>query len=221
MTKWIWGLTHQTGTNIGAALAEGINRLRPLESKSKILILLTDGKDEPPPPNSPLIYADGASKDGVKIYTIAIGTNSRTRTYLFDPSTRDLMRYTNGKPVVQVADYPVDKDILKKISFKTDALFFEAKDKKSSGYDVTQLNDQVEIHALALLLLEEAEHAVGHHVTTHDVDASERHGTNAQPHRHVFVTRTRQCDCTDHRNARDRISTRHEWGVQRRWHLIN
>ena len=25
-----------------------------------------------PPPNSPLIYADGASKDGVKIYTIAI-----------------------------------------------------------------------------------------------------------------------------------------------------
>ena len=33
------GLTHQTGTNIGAALAEGINRLRPLESKSKFLML--------------------------------------------------------------------------------------------------------------------------------------------------------------------------------------
>ena len=141
------GLTHQTGTNIGAALAEGINRLRPLESKSKILILLTDGKDEPPPPNSPLIYADGASKDGVKIYTIAIGTNSRTRTYLFDPSTRDLMRYTNGKPVVQVADYPVDKDILKKISFKTDALFFEAKDKKalSSIYDEIDRLEKTEI----------------------------------------------------------------------------
>lgn len=43
------GLTHQTGTNIGSALAEGINRLRNLKSKSKILILLTDGKDEPAP----------------------------------------------------------------------------------------------------------------------------------------------------------------------------
>ena len=43
------GLTKQTGTSIGSALAEGINRLRPLKSKSKILILLTDGKDEPPP----------------------------------------------------------------------------------------------------------------------------------------------------------------------------
>ena len=42
------GLTRQTGTSIGSVLAEGINRLRPLESKSKILILLTDGKDEPP-----------------------------------------------------------------------------------------------------------------------------------------------------------------------------
>tara|TARA_X000000950_G_C13897544_1_gene653520 strand:- start:1773 stop:2834 length:1062 start_codon:yes stop_codon:yes gene_type:complete len=125
------GLTHQTGTNIGSALAEGINRLRPLESKSKILILLTDGKDEPTPPHSPLIYADGALKDNIKIYTIAIGSNRRTRTYLFDPSSRDLMRYANGNPVVQVADYPVDKAILKKISEKTQALFFEAKDKQS------------------------------------------------------------------------------------------
>ena len=96
-------MTKQTGTSIGSALAEGINRLRPLKSKSKILILLTDGKDEPPPPNSPMIYAEGASKDGIKIYTIAIGSNSRTRTFLFDPSTRDLLRYANGKPVIQVA----------------------------------------------------------------------------------------------------------------------
>ena len=125
------GLTLQTGTNIGSALAEGINRLRNLESKSKVLILLTDGKDEPPPPHSPLIFAEGARKDGIKIYTIAIGSNSRTRTYLFDPSTRDIMKYENGNPVIQVADYPVDKDILKRISEKTGGLYFEAKNQKS------------------------------------------------------------------------------------------
>lgn len=137
------GLTHQTGTNIGSALAEGINRLRTLDSKSKILILLTDGKDEPAPTHSPLIYAEGALKDKIKIYTIAIGSNSRTRTYLFDPSTRDLMRYPNQKPVIQVADYPVDKDILKKISRKTEALFFEAKDKESLASIYNEI-DQLE-----------------------------------------------------------------------------
>lgn len=125
------GLTHQTGTNIGSALAEGINRLRPLESKSKILILLTDGKDEPVPSNSPLIYANGAKTDGIKIYTIAVGASTRTPTYLFDSATRDVIRSSNGQPVVRVAEYPVDKEILSKIADLTGAKFFEAKDKSA------------------------------------------------------------------------------------------
>ena len=65
--------------------------------------MLTDGKDEPAA-HSPLIYAEGAKKDNIKIYTIAIGANTRTRTYLFDPNTRDLMRYANGTPVIDVAE---------------------------------------------------------------------------------------------------------------------
>jgi Ca-activated chloride channel family protein len=141
------GLTHQTGTNIGSALAEGINRLRTLESKSKVLILLTDGKDEPPPPHSPLIYAEGAKDDNISIYTIAIGSASRTRTYLFDQRTRDLMRYQNGKPVVQVADYPVDKEILRKISTKTNARFYEATNKSelASIYDEIDRLEKTEV----------------------------------------------------------------------------
>ncbi len=125
------GLTHQTGTNIGSALAEGINRLRNLESKSKILVLLTDGKDEPAPLHSPLIYANGAKADGIKIYTIAVGSNTRTRTYLFDSNARDLIRAPNGEPIVRMADYPVDKEILAQISNLSGAQFFEAKDKTS------------------------------------------------------------------------------------------
>lgn len=148
------GLTQQTGTNIGAALAEGINRLRSLESKSKILILLTDGKDEPAPAHSPLIYAEGAKKDNIKIYTIAIGANTRTRTYLFDPNTRDLMRYANGTPVIDVAEYPVDKEILQKIAKNTNANFFEAGDKEtlSAIYEeidkLEKTDVQLEVNAL-------------------------------------------------------------------------
>jgi len=125
------GLTHETGTNLGSALAEGINRLRPLQSKSKILILLTDGKDEPTPPHSPLIFAHGAKEDGIKIYTIAIGTNTQTRTYLFDPSTRDLLRAQNGLPIVRMAQYPVDEEILSNIAKTTGGAFFQARDESS------------------------------------------------------------------------------------------
>jgi Ca-activated chloride channel family protein len=151
------GLTHQTGTNIGSALAEGINRLRSLKSKTKILILLTDGKDEPPPPNSPLIFAEGAKNDRIKIYTIAIGSASRTRTYLFDQRSRDLMRYANGEPVVQVADYPVDKEILQKISEVTEARFYEAKNKKelSSIYSQIDKLEKTEIELNINTLFEE------------------------------------------------------------------
>ena len=151
------GLTHQTGTNIGSALAEGINRLRTLKSKSKVLILLTDGKDEPPPPHSPLIYAEGAKNDNISIYTIAIGSASRTRTYLFDQRNRDLMRYTNGKPVVQVANYPVDKEILQKISAKTDARFYEATNKSelASIYEDIDRLEKTEVELNINALFEE------------------------------------------------------------------
>ena len=148
------GLTEQTGTNIGSVLAEGINRLRTLESKSKILILLTDGKDEPAPKHSPIIFAEGAKKDKIKIYTIAIGASTRTRTYLYDPNARDIMRYANGTPVVEVAEYPVDKEILQEIALITDAKFFEAGDKTTlrSIYDeIDQLEKtdiQLEVNAL-------------------------------------------------------------------------
>jgi Ca-activated chloride channel family protein len=148
------GLTEQTGTNIGSVLAEGINRLRTLESKSKILILLTDGKDEPAPKHSPIIFAEGAKKDKIKIYTIAIGASTRTRTYLYDPNARDIMRYANGTPMVEVAEYPVDKEILQEIAQRTDAKFFEAGDKSTlrSIYDeIDQLEKtdiQLEVNAL-------------------------------------------------------------------------
>ena len=151
------GLTHQTGTNIGSALGEGINRLRTLQSKSKILIALTDGKDEPAPTHSPLIYAEGAKNDNIKIYTIAVGTATRTRTYLYDQRSRDLMRYSNGNPVIQVADYPVDKEILQKISTTTGARFYEATNKTelASIYDEINRLEKTEVELNINMIFEE------------------------------------------------------------------
>jgi Ca-activated chloride channel family protein len=64
------------------------------------------------------------------------------------------MRYANGTPVVEVAEYPVDKEILQEIAQRTDAKFFEAGDKSTlrSIYDeIDQLEKtdiQLEVNAL-------------------------------------------------------------------------
>ena len=145
------GLISKTGTNIGAGLAEGINLLRALESKSKILISLTDGKDDPPPPNSPLIYAEGAKKDGIKIYTIAFGSDTIDRTYIYDPTTRDIKRNANEDPIVYELPNPlqnaVDKEILKKISNLTEGRFYEGKNKSEllSIYDQIDKLEKTEV----------------------------------------------------------------------------
>src|SRR4029077_4255577 len=62
----------EDGTAIGSALAASVNRLRDQPSKSKIVVLLTDGQN-----NAgkiiPETAAQAAKAMGVKVYTIAAG----------------------------------------------------------------------------------------------------------------------------------------------------
>jgi len=118
----------KAGTPIGGALDESINPFREPEARSRIVILLTDGKDDPPPQHSPLVLAEGAKEDGIKIYTIAVGQSTRTRTYVYDRRSGGLLRNSSGNPNVRVANYPVDKAILRKIAQTSGAKFFEAGD---------------------------------------------------------------------------------------------
>lgn len=66
-----------TGTAIGDALARSINRLRNSPAKSKVLILLSDG-DNTAGNLDPLTVARLAQSFGVKIYTIAVGKQTRS-----------------------------------------------------------------------------------------------------------------------------------------------
>jgi Ca-activated chloride channel homolog len=63
------------GTNIGYAIALGIDTLLAATPKKKVLVLLTDGNDEPavPRPLDPEEAAVLARKLGVTLHTIAIG----------------------------------------------------------------------------------------------------------------------------------------------------
>lgn len=67
------------------------------------------------------------------------------------------MRYANGNPVIQVANYPVDKEILQKISSTTKARFYEATNKKEllSIYDEIDRLEKTEVELNINVLFEE------------------------------------------------------------------
>ena len=69
-------LIRKGGTAIGSALAVAINRLRESESKSKVLILLSDG-DNTAGNIDPITAAELGHAFNIKIYTIAVGKDGQ------------------------------------------------------------------------------------------------------------------------------------------------
>ena len=107
-------------TAIGSAIGISVRRLKDLKSKSKIIILLTDGRN-----NSgtipPLQAAEIAKTLGIKIYTIGVGKRGKA-PFLVDSIF--------GKRLIY-RDVDIDEEVLNKISEMTDAKYFRATDLKS------------------------------------------------------------------------------------------
>jgi len=110
------GTINSDATAIGDALTTAINRLRELKSKSKIIILATDGQN-----NSgkiqPLMAADVASALGVKIYTVGIGEQGMAPMPVFMGGQK--VGYQNVR-------VDVDEDTLQKIADKTAGKYYRA-----------------------------------------------------------------------------------------------
>lgn len=62
------------GTAIGMGLANAVSRLKDSKAKSKVIILLTDGSNNMGD-ISPMTSAEIAKSLGIRVYTIAVGTN--------------------------------------------------------------------------------------------------------------------------------------------------
>jgi Ca-activated chloride channel family protein len=110
----------QDGTAIGMALANGVNRLRESLSKSKVIILLTDGVNNAGQID-PLTAAGIAHTMGVKIYTIGVGRPGNAM-YPVDDAIF-------GKRYVYMPN-EIDEEGLRKIAEKTGGKYFRARSEK-------------------------------------------------------------------------------------------
>ena len=109
------------GTAIGDALAMCVNRLRELPSKSKIIVLLTDGENNMGK-ISPEIAAEAAKALGVKVYTIGAGVRGEAPMPVKDEY---------GQTHIVMVKSDVDEPTLTNMAEMTGGKFFRATDTQS------------------------------------------------------------------------------------------
>lgn len=103
-------------TAIGSGLSAAVNRLRELKSKSRIVILMTDGQNNAGS-IPPITAAEAAASLGVKVYTIGVGT----RGYAPVPA-KDAF----GRKVYVRQAVDIDEDTLRKVAEKTGGKYYRA-----------------------------------------------------------------------------------------------
>jgi Ca-activated chloride channel family protein len=113
--------TIEDGTAIGNALATCLNRLRDSKSKSKVIILVTDGVNNRGEVQ-PLDAANIARALGVKVYTVGVGSSGTARIPVNDPVYGKI--YAN----MQVE---IDEASLQQIAQMTGGFYYRATDRPS------------------------------------------------------------------------------------------
>jgi Ca-activated chloride channel homolog len=110
------------GTVIGEGLATAVDRLTKSPSKSKVIILITDGKEDAPETRliDPLTALEIAKSKGVKIYTIGMGAMPTT-----------ISEVTGNKNNLKnpAIDF-IDEALLRKVALETGGQYFRARDKQ-------------------------------------------------------------------------------------------
>lgn len=107
----------EDGTAIGMAIANAVNRLRESESKSKIIVLLTDG-DNNAGEIDPITAANLADAMDIKIYTIGAGKPGNAMYPYQDPIFGKRYVYQPTR---------IDEKTLKEIASRTEGKYFRAR----------------------------------------------------------------------------------------------
>ena len=111
----------EDGTAIGSAISSSVDRLRGTKAKSKVGILLTDGRNNAGEID-PFTAAEIAKTFGIKIYTIGAGTKG-----LAPFPAVDLF----GNKVMRQVKIDIDDESLTEIAKITDGKYYRATDTES------------------------------------------------------------------------------------------
>lgn len=123
------------GTVIGEGLATAVDRLAKSEAKSKVIILITDGKEDAPDTRliDPLTALEIAKTNGIKVYTIGMGAVATNIVEL--PGVKSARK----NPAIDF----IDEQLLRRIAEETGGRYFRARDKEGLKNTYTQI-DQME-----------------------------------------------------------------------------
>ncbi|HHS12484.1 MAG TPA: VWA domain-containing protein [bacterium] len=110
----------EDGTAIGMGLATAVNRLRNSEAKSKVIVLLTDGRNNRGEID-PVTAAQAAQAFDIRVYTIGAGTRGTARFPVEDPVL--------GKRYVSVR-VDIDEESLTRIAEMTGGRYFRANNRQ-------------------------------------------------------------------------------------------
>lgn len=113
----------QPGTAIGEGLSVAVNHLKNSKAKSKIIILMTDGVNTIINAMPPQIAAELAKNNGIKVYTIGIGSNG----FAAFPTGTNIF----GDIVFTEQKTEIDENTLTDISQLTGGKYFRATDNSS------------------------------------------------------------------------------------------
>jgi Ca-activated chloride channel homolog len=122
------------GTAVGMGLANAVNRLRDSESKSKVVILLTDGENNAGSV-SPETAAEIAKQFGVRVYTIGVGSKGK--------AMGPVAIYPDGSLKFDMVDVKIDEESLTNIANITGGEYFRATNKNKLA-DIYKKIDELE-----------------------------------------------------------------------------
>ncbi len=111
----------EDGTAIGSAIVSASNHLKDQDSKSRIVVLLTDGMNNAGAAN-PLTAAEAAKALDIKIYTVGAGTRGQAPIPIED---------TFGRKRLQMVEVDLDEETLQEVASETGGQYFRATDTAS------------------------------------------------------------------------------------------
>ncbi|MCB1229505.1 MAG: VWA domain-containing protein [Verrucomicrobiae bacterium] len=111
----------EDGTAIGSAIVSASNHLKDQDSKSRIVVLLTDGMNNAGAAN-PTTAAEAAKAIGIKIYTVGAGTRGQAPMPVKDQFGRSRLR---------MVEVDIDEKTLKEVADETGGQYFRATDTAS------------------------------------------------------------------------------------------